>query len=290
MARKKNQLKPIDAPVYRYWEALYLSFFSRQLYLDVGKRWKGLGLLYLFLVVAIFSLPLSWRIASNFEETFHEDIISPLERIPTLYIQNGILSCDKPMPYFIKNKLGQVVLIIDTSGKINNFSKEYPYLDVLINKDKMVLKVSGPVFPGINNNTSGSEVPIVQNFSKEMNAVFNGKQFMTEPSMRNLLLISRLLIYPMLIGLLYGILAVILLVLGFLGQVFARIFFSFQLGFMQGCRVLIVAATPMLIVLMIIRSIDLVFLGSGLLLISLLVSYFSFAIHALRMDSNQLVA
>ena len=40
----KNKLKLIDAPVYRYWDALYMSFYSRRLYVDVGKRWRGLGI------------------------------------------------------------------------------------------------------------------------------------------------------------------------------------------------------------------------------------------------------
>ncbi len=54
VSKIKNKLKPIDAPAYGYWKALYMSFYSTRLYVDVGKRWRGIGLLYLLFFVVVF--------------------------------------------------------------------------------------------------------------------------------------------------------------------------------------------------------------------------------------------
>src|SRR5476651_2545843 len=61
VAKEKNKLKLIDAPVYGYWKALYMSFYSRRLYVDIGKRWHGFGLVYLLLAIAVLSLPFALR-------------------------------------------------------------------------------------------------------------------------------------------------------------------------------------------------------------------------------------
>ncbi|HEL8434089.1 TPA: hypothetical protein U0D75_002421, partial [Legionella pneumophila] len=87
VAKEKNKLKPIDAPIYSYWQALYMSFYSKRLFVDVGKRWRGIGLIYLLLVVAICSIPFSIRIASDFNKTFNQQIIQPLLQLPTVYVQ-----------------------------------------------------------------------------------------------------------------------------------------------------------------------------------------------------------
>ena len=61
-AKADKALKDIGSPCYRYWQALYLSFYCGRLYVDIGKRWKGLGIGYLFLLVCFAIIPLNLRI------------------------------------------------------------------------------------------------------------------------------------------------------------------------------------------------------------------------------------
>ena len=71
--RKKapgQQLKNIDSPNYTYWQALYKAFYSWWLYVDVGKRWKGYGFLYLLLAVAVFSMPVSLKAIFDLKRSF----------------------------------------------------------------------------------------------------------------------------------------------------------------------------------------------------------------------------
>lgn len=77
------------------------------------------------------------------------------------------------------------------------------------------------------------------------------------------------------------------LVFGFLGQVFL-VYFSFSITFKQSCRLLIVAATPMLIALILLLTSNYIFPGSGFILLFLLIGYFSYALFALRAESKKL--
>lgn len=289
VAKNKNQLKSIDAPVFGYWKALYLSFFSKRIYVDVGKRWKGLGLLYLLLSIALFCIPLCLKIAYDFNRDFEQTLVNPILLLPDFYIQNGQVSFDKPMPYLVKNDKGQVVGIIDTTDKIKDFSNEYPYLNILVNKHKMYFRLPAPQVMGISVNDVSKPITMSQPFDKNMNMVFNGEQVVKDSSIYGLKILSSLMVYPLVALFLYSFLVVIFLVLAFLGQVFARIFFSFKMDFKKSSRLFMVSTTPMVLVLNLFLFMNWMFPGSGFVLLAILVFYFSYAIYSLRSESQQVV-
>ncbi len=266
-----------------------MSFYSRRLYVDVGKRWKGFALLYLLLTIALFSIPFSVRMSFSLNQSFKEQITDPLSKIPVFYIQNGEVSFDKPMPYLIKNDLGQVVVAIDTTGKINDFPRDYPYLTILINKNKISLKVPSLKLFNMVDSKPNKGAPIVQTFDKGTNLVFDGKKIAEENSIQKLKYFSQLMIYPMVVAIFFSIFIVFFLVLAFLGQVFSTIFFSFNVSFLQSSRLLIVAGTPMLLLLFIMLTLNSIFQGSGFILFALLIAYYSFALHSLRAESRRIV-
>ena len=290
VAKQNNTLKPIDTPLYGYWRALFLSFYSKRLYIDVAKRWKGFGLIYLFLSIAILAIPLSIQVLVDFNKSFDEQIVGTLKLLPEVYVQNGSISFDKPMPYLVKNNKNQVVIIIDTTGKITSFSQEYPDLTILVTKNTMYIKLPSLQMlnkPGAQKNSS---VPLAQSFGQHDNMIIDGKKIITDPAISKLKLLSQLIIYPIIVAMLYSIFLVIFLVLAFLGQVFASIFFTFKLNYRTSCRLFMVAATPFLLVLLIISlSLNVIFPGSGIVLLFLIGAYYSFAIHSVRSESKQVV-
>ncbi len=287
VSKEKNELKPIDTPVYRYWSALYMSFYSRLLYVDVGKRWRGLGIFYFLLAIAVFSIPFAVRMSFSLDQSFREQITDPLSKIPVFYIQNGEVFLNKPMPYFVKNDKGEVVVIIDTTDKINDFTTNYPYLTILINKNKISLKVPSLTLFNMPESKPSRGAPIVQSFDKGTNVVFDGKKYAENSSIQKLKFFSELLIYPMVVAMFFSMFLVIFLVLGFLGQVFSNVFFSFNVRFAQSCRLLAVASTPMLLVLFILLIFNFLFPGSGFILSALLVIYYSFSLYSLRAESRR---
>ncbi len=96
------------------------------------------------LVVAVVSIPFSLRMTVLFEELFNQQLLEPLAQLPTVYVQNGMASIDRPMPYLIKNKKGEVVVMVDTDDHITTFPPQYPALAVLINKRQITFKVPTP--------------------------------------------------------------------------------------------------------------------------------------------------
>ncbi|KTC90114.1 DUF1189 family protein [Fluoribacter dumoffii] len=289
MSKEKNKLKPIDTPVYRYWSALYMSFYSRRLYVDVGKRWRGFAFLYLLLTIALFSIPFALRMGFSLNQSFKEQITDPLSKIPVFYIQNGEVSFDKPMPYLIKNDQNQVVVLIDTTGKVNDFPAEYPYLTILINKNKISLKVPSLKLFNMKDSKPSKGTPLVQTFDKGTNLVFDGKKIAEQSSIRNLKYFSQMMIYPLVVAIFFSIFIVFFLVLAFLGQVFSSIFFSFSVTFMQSSRLLIAAGTPMMLLLFIMLTFNAIFQGSGFILFALLIAYYSLALFSLRAESRRIV-
>ncbi|MBL7478968.1 DUF1189 family protein [Legionella bononiensis] len=288
--KDKNKLKPFDAPVYSYWSALYMSFYSKRLYIDVGKRWRGIGLLYLLLAIAIGAIPYSLKMSGEFNSEFHNQLIAPILSLPTIYIQNGALNFDKPMPYLIKNDKGLVSVIIDSTGTISEFTKEYPYLTLLINKNTMSIKIPSPSIMAVGTDQTIRGPVIVQPFDKGMNMMFDGKSIINSSSIYGLKYAAQLMIYPVVVAIFYSLLVVFFLVLAFLGQVFSRIFFSFKLKFSQSCRLFMVSSTPMLLVMMIFITLNAIFYGFGFILLALIGVYFSFAVRSLRSDSKKMVS
>lgn len=289
VANKNNSLKPVDAPVYRYWAALLMSFYSSRLYIDVGKRWRGIGILYLLLVIAIGSIPYSLRMIVEFNNDFNQRIIQPIAVLPTIMIQNGSIIFDKPMPYFLKNNKDQVVSIIDTKDTITKFDNTYPELTILVNKDVIYYKLPTPHIMGVVTPETEKGVVLAQPFDKSVNMIFDGKKIIQENSISALKYAGELMIYPFVMTVLYSIFVVVFLTFAFLGQLFARIFFSFHLSFKQSCRLFMVSVTPMSLIFMVLLSLNWIFPGLGFVLLVLMFGYFSFAIKSLRAESRQVV-
>lgn len=124
---------------YSIFHPLVLSFFSKSLYRDVGKHWRGTGLLYLFLVLALIWIPTIIRGQLALSNWVNGDAKEITKQIPTVTISKGQVSTDVPTPYFIKDpKTGSDIGIIDTTG-------EYETLDnsdakFLLTKSKVIAK------------------------------------------------------------------------------------------------------------------------------------------------------
>lgn len=288
MSNDNVALKPIDQPIYRYYQALYMSFYNKRLFVDVGKRWKGLCIAYLFLALLIGVVPFALRTGFEFNRTFNEQILNPLNQLPVFYIQNGQVSFDKPMPYMIKNKRGDVVLIVDTTGQVNSIGPEYPYLSILINKDKISLKIPSPdILTNMHDKSSG--IPMVENFNKGANLVFDGRRIIHETSIEIIKYTSQVLVYPLLVAIFFPFFLILFAILGFLGQLFTSILFSFSITFAQSMRLMIVAGTPMVYLFLLAFALHSVFSGIGFILLAVLVAYYSFAVLALRAEAKQMV-
>ena len=289
MGKKTTEVRLTDAPIYSYWQALYLAFYSSRLYVDVAKRWRGYGFLYLLLVIAIVTIPISVRVIYNFNTYFTEQLVEPITKIPKLFVQNGEVVFDKPMPYLIKNKTGNIVAVVDTTTTINEASQRFPDLTVLISKENLYFKQPKfELFPSKQNESKGGSFH-TQPIDKHMNQVFVGDDWMATSGVMKLKIAAECLIYPVIAGFLYGVYLGIMLFVSFVAQLCSIIVFKFRLNFKDTCRIFFVAITPQTALYFIMLAANIKLPFGGLIYVALIAIYFNYAVICIKRESNKVV-
>lgn len=289
-SEKKRALREIDAPFYTVFQALILSFYSSRLYIDVGKRWKGIGMRYLFLVIILFSLPFNIRVILEVNRFFEEEIVDPIRRIPDLYIRNGKIALDKPTPYFIKNKKEEIVAIIDPTGVTSRIdNKKYPKLTTLITKDKVYYRTPSAQLFFTTTTMPEDRTVYVQSLEKFDNEIFNGTKWIESINLSYLKLLLGVVMASSIIFSLFVIHYISYLLLALMGQFVAKLFFHLTLSYKQSLRLMIVSATPQVVLFMICLACNYYLPGFNYILFILLSTYFCFALLAVRRESHKLV-
>lgn len=286
-SKKTTALKEVDQPFYGYWQALYHSFFNDKLYIDVGKRWRGFGITYLLLLMFIVTIPYSIYTINRFDHFFNQNLLLPFKKLPPLFIQNGQVSLDKPMPYFVKNDDNEIVAIVDTSGTITTMEARFPKLSLLITQNKFFYRT-----PNLSKffNTAEENAPINEvTLDKRMTQVFNGEQWIKSSGIGGMRLVFEALVYPSLAAVTFAMYLVFYFAFSFMAQLLAKIVLKHEMSYKQAFRVLVVAGTPQVVVLMLGILFHQLFPGFGLLLISLLAFYFSFGVLSIKRESKKLV-
>ncbi len=283
MRKKHSDIRLTDKPIYRYWQALFLSFFSSKLYVDVVKRWKGFGFRYFAFVIAFCIIPFSVRLMLNLNQYFNDQIYV-IEQIPFIPIQEGRVKFDKPMPYFIKNKIGEVIAIIDTTGKIQTVSEQYPNISVLITQNKLFYRPPALYLFFMGHKKLSAQPASIQDLSDE-----NFISFDDNTPLKRLKWFILVVIYPIVLSFFLTFFYLLLLILAVLGKSFSRIFFKVDLNFKQSSRLLTVASTPQFIIFFTLAALNWFFNGIGVLLTIVLALYFSYGAIAVKRFSKKMV-
>lgn len=107
--------------LYSRAHALYLAFFSRELYRDVASRWKGFCLGYLLAVLALCTIPGVLRMQSDLGAWLNEKAPAYIKQLPTITISKGVMTIDAPEPYrIVDGKTGEPVVIFDSTGEVTS--------------------------------------------------------------------------------------------------------------------------------------------------------------------------
>lgn len=151
-------------------KAIPLSFYSRSLYQDIGRNWRGLGLTYLLLLVALTWLPYTyvWHKAV----VYFADNTAPaiITQLPTIHVAQGKLTTDQLKPYLIKDlKTAETLAIIDTTGQYT--SLDHTSAVLLVTSDKLLYrsapdKTTEHSLSGIQNNYRLDQATITANLNE----------------------------------------------------------------------------------------------------------------------------
>jgi hypothetical protein len=287
--KNSNKLRRVDAPLYRYWQALYLALYSGALYVDVAKRWRGFGMLYLLLVVAITMTPFAGQFIYDIHQSIDEQILSPIQKLPLLYIQNGNVEIDQPMPYVIKNKKGDTVVIIDTAGKVKKIIDEHPELRLLVAKNKLYLRnPKMNFFFGHLINSANTKI-YVQALNENMNEVFDGNLWVNSSRVKRLKWSILYSLYPMLIMVVYSLTLVIMLPFAFIGKLFSHIVIKHDMPFKTASRVFMVSSTGTIYLFFLSLLFNVSLPGIGIFYMALLSIFFFYGVLCVKRESKKLV-
>lgn len=293
MKNNKTNLNALDKRLYKYWQALFLAFYSSQLYIDVGKRWKGWGLTYFLMVVAIAAIPISFKSIHLFNNFYKYEFLQPFEQIPSFEIKQGKLIFPYFMPYLIKNKYNEVSIIIDDKANLTEINYIYPKWMMVITHDRMLIRLPTLSFVPKENRAPAlasvySQNIDVQEFKDITYASFNGKTWVDQSDLSKTRWYFVLSLYPTITMLFFGLFTVFLFFFAILGKAFAHIIFKFRMEFKRIYRLMLVSSgAGISVFLMSLTYVELPMLGAYLLLI--ITIYFFYAVLSVKRESKKMV-
>jgi hypothetical protein len=246
---------------YSIFHPLVLSFFSKSLYRDVAKNWRGTGLLYLFLVLALFWIPTIIKGQIGISNWVDGDSKEITKQIPAITISNGKVSTDVPTPHFIKDpKTGTDIAIIDTTGAYQTLENSDAKL--LLTKSKLIMNKSAM-------ETQTYDLSSVQSFYVDRSRVEGW-----------LVLLKRWFVpvlYPLALIFSFIFRAIQLLIYALIGLLFARILQA-NLDYKTLMRLAAIAITPVLILNLLFEFVPVHIPRWSLLGIVIALAYLFFAV------------
>lgn len=109
---------------YSILHAPVLSFYSEALYRDVCFRWKGTGLAYLFLLLALCWIGPAVKFQLGLAEYLDNEAPKVVSQIPTLTFRDGNASTEVPQPHRVTDPTtGETLLVIDTTGTLTTLDE-----------------------------------------------------------------------------------------------------------------------------------------------------------------------
>jgi hypothetical protein len=124
---------------YSIFHPLVFSFYSKPLYQDVARNWRGTGFLYLLLLLALCWLPQMIQLHQRLADLVDQEAPALVSQLPAITIVDGELSTDVDTPYFIHDpEKGTVLAIIDLTGE--HTSLENSEAKLLLTRTKAIVR------------------------------------------------------------------------------------------------------------------------------------------------------
>jgi hypothetical protein len=241
-----------------------LSFFSKDLYREVGMQWKGICFGYLFLILAVCWIPMIVRINLGFTGFVKDDAPPVVEQVPEITITDGQVSIEEPQPYYIKiPDTNDNLVVIDTTGSIESPQDVNAYC--LLTETSIIMKQS-------NFETRTYDLSQVQSFTVSGDGIMKFLHII-----KKFLLI---ILYPiaLLSSYIYRIIqALIFAAIGLLFASLCRV----SLSYGALLRLAVVAMTPCMIIKTVLGLVG-IYLSCGVGLVYLLVTlvYLYYGVYA----------
>jgi hypothetical protein len=118
-----------------------LSFFSKNLYIDVCRNWKGVNFLYLLLLLAVCLIPTMINLHRGISNFVDNKAPAFVNQVPEITITDGRVSIKEAQPYYIIDpESNSPLAVIDTTGRIESLNDTDAFC--LLTADKVIIKKS----------------------------------------------------------------------------------------------------------------------------------------------------
>jgi hypothetical protein len=285
----KQQLRTLNKPHYKHWQALYAALFSGSLYIDVATRWRGLGMRYLLCLFMLACAPLASKLMFHTYQYINNSVLYPVAQLPTLQIDNGIMITDQHLPYFIKDQSNEVVAMVTRFGTMESLLMYYPKLSLLITMDKLYFKT--PEFSALIKKKSPPKKPEIheKDFKYVAHDLFSGKEWVNSAKVKFFTWTMVLSIYPIVVLFFFGLFSSFVLFLSLLGQITAKILIKYNITYKQACRLISVSMTlPTYILFITIAAVqDHIYSKLSPIMLIIVAIYFHLAILILRKTTQK---
>jgi len=242
---------------------LFLSFFSKSLYQDVAKNWKGICFLYLFLLTALCWIPGIIQLHLSISDFTKNEAPTIIEQIPNIKITKGKVSTEKPGLHTIKNpKNGDPLIIIDTTGK---------YTSLKGSKAVALLTETKFTFKKNKIETSSFNLEKIDNFSINRKAIYHYLSiFETWFAITSY-------VFLLIFSFIYRILQVLLFAV--IGIIFTKILRT-TLSYQVLIRLTVISITPALIFTTLLDLLNIPTLGGTSFIISMCYLFYAVKINS----------
>lgn len=221
---------------YKIYQPLLLAFFSKDLYRDVAKNWRGMGFLYLLVLVLILSMLTAFTYYQG-RLAFVNMIQPVIIQLPTITINKGKASIKEPVPYTIKaSKTNKVIGVIDTSEHPISFQESPAWF--MLTKDSFLFK-------------ENASTTRTQNLSAVPDQVYDQAKFQKLVMEFSYVITAGLFLLELLFRFCEGVLMILLLGL------IAKLLTHTKLEYQVLCRLAAIAITPAVILAQILEFLHL---------------------------------
>lgn len=119
--------------------ASILSFYSRSVYADVARHWRGIGAGYLLALLAIVWIPVVGQMYFQARNVVRHELPKFADQIPAIEFAHGQLRVEGEQPVFLRDpETREVVAIIDTTGQVTSLEGREAL--VLVTSDKLIAR------------------------------------------------------------------------------------------------------------------------------------------------------
>src|SRR5688572_32963110 len=81
----------------------YLAWFLPALWRDAGRRWRGIGVFYMLILVALSWAAVLGKGYPSFRDFVRNDVPTFASQVPNIDIKNGVVTTDAHEPHVVAN-------------------------------------------------------------------------------------------------------------------------------------------------------------------------------------------